>query len=161
MLTVPFGAMLLEGDTAEPCSPCRAGGRGGLGRGARARLLVVVIRYLLWVGDKASRRAAEQVLHSVMDAQRVEELMRSYGEQLVERGIRRGLAQGREQGLAEGRLRGRAESLLRILGARGVQVGEEAQQRILTCTDLATLDRWFDRALNATCLADVLDDPER
>ncbi len=133
--------------------------------------LVVVIRYLLWVGDKTSRRAAEQVLHSVMDAQRVEELMRSYGEQLVERGIRRGLAQGREQGLAEGleqgreqglaegRLRGRAEAVLRILGARGVQVGEEAQQRILGCTDLATLDRWFDRALNATRLADVLDDP--
>jgi predicted transposase YdaD len=94
-----------------------------------------------------------------MDAQRVEELMRSYGEQLVERGIRRGLAQGREQGLAEGRLRGRAEAVLRILGARGVQVGEEAQQRILSCTDLTTLDRWFDRALNATRLSDVLDDP--
>jgi hypothetical protein len=48
--------------------------------------------------------------------------------------------------------------VLRILTARGVQVVEEAQQRILACTDVATLDRWFDRALNATRLSDVLDD---
>ncbi|HYO51946.1 Rpn family recombination-promoting nuclease/putative transposase [Archangium sp.] len=125
--------------------------------------LVVVIRYLLWVGDKATRRAAGQVLHSVMDAQQVEELMRSYAEQLIERGVRQGLKQGleqgREQGLEQGRLRGRAEAVLRILAARGVQVGNEEQQHILACTDLATLDRWFDRALNATGLRDVLDDP--
>jgi hypothetical protein len=38
-----------------------------------------------------------------------------------------------------------------------VQVDEAARQRILSCTDLATLDRWFDRALNATTLSDVLD----
>jgi hypothetical protein len=41
---------------------------------------------------------------------------------------------------------------------RGVHVDEEARQRVLTCTDMATLDRWFDRALNATALSDVLDD---
>jgi hypothetical protein len=124
--------------------------------------LVVVIRYLLWVGDEATHEAAGQVLHSVMDAQRAEELMRSYGEELIERGRQQGLAQGREQGreqgLAQGRLRGRAEAVLRILAARGVHVSEEAQQRILACTDVATLDYWFDRALNATTLSDVLED---
>jgi predicted transposase YdaD len=112
--------------------------------------LVVVIRYLLWVGDEACREAAGRVLHSVMDAQRAEELMRSYGEELIER--------GRQRGMEQGRLRGRAEGVLRILAARGVHVGDEAQQRILACTDLATLDRWFDRALNATTLSDVLED---
>ena len=76
--------------------------------------------------------------------------MMSYSEELIER--------GRQQGLAQGRLQGRAEAVLRILTARGVQVVEEAQQRILACTDVATLDRWFDRALNATRLSDVLDD---
>jgi hypothetical protein len=81
-----------------------------------------------------------------MDAQRAEELMRSYGEELIER--------GRQQG----RLIGRAEAVLRILAARGVHVGDEAQQRILACTDVSTLDRWFDRALNATTLSDVLED---
>jgi predicted transposase YdaD len=117
--------------------------------------LVVVIRYLLRVGDKATHEAAGQVLHSVMDAQQAEELMRSYGDELIERGRQRGLKQGLEQG----RLQGRAEGVLRILTTRGVQLGDEARQRILACTDAATLDRWFDRALNASTLSDVLDDP--
>ena len=112
--------------------------------------LVVVIRYLHWIGNKAIREAAGQVLHSVMDEQRAEEQMRSYAEELIEQGL--------EKGLEKGRLRGRAEAVLRLLAARGVQVGDEAQQRILTCTDMATLDRWFDRAVNATALSDVLEE---
>ena len=112
--------------------------------------LLVVIRYLLWVGDEAVRDAAGRVLHSVLDGQRAEALMRSYAEQLIEQGLQR----GRQEGLSQGR----AEDVLRILSARGVHVGEEARQRIRTCTDVALLDRWFDRALNATTLADVLDD---
>lgn len=109
--------------------------------------LRMLIRYLLYVyvGDSTARRATARVLHSVVDAQRAEELMRSWGEELIERGMRRGLA------------RGRAEDVLRILAARGVHVTDEARQRILTCTDLATLDRWFDRSLNARTLSDVLD----
>jgi hypothetical protein len=112
-----------------------------------AEHLLVVIRYLLWVGDEAIREAAGRVLHSVLDEQRAEALMRSYAEQLIERGLQ------------QGRLRGRAEALLRILAARGVPVSDEAQQRILTCTDMATLDRWFDLSLKATTLSDVLDNP--
>jgi predicted transposase YdaD len=119
-----------------------------------AEHLVVVTRYLLWVGDKAVHEAARRVLHSVLDEQRAEELMRSYGEELIERGLQQGLAKGRE----EGRLRGRAEAVLRLLTARGVHADEAARQRILSCTDGAALDRWFDRALNATALSDVLDD---
>ncbi|HEX8823716.1 MAG TPA: transposase, partial [Archangium sp.] len=119
--------------------------------------LVVVIRYLIWVGDEVTQQAARQVLHSVMDAQRTEALMRSYGEELIEQGRQQGLARGREEGREEGLTRGRAEDILRILTARGVDVGEEARQRILTCTDVATLDRWFDRSLTATTLSDVLD----
>ncbi len=107
--------------------------------------LVVIIRYLLWVGDDAIREAAGRVLHSVMDAQRTEALMRSYAEGLIE--------QGRQQE----RLRGRAEAVLRILTVRGVQVSDEARQRILSCTDLTTLDHWFDRAVNATTVSDVLE----
>jgi hypothetical protein len=84
--------------------------------------------------------------------------MRSYGEELIERGRQQGVAQGMAQGLAQGSIRGRAEYILRTLAVRGVPVDEGARQRILSCTDLPTLDRWFDRALNATSLATVLDD---
>jgi predicted transposase YdaD len=119
-----------------------------------AEHLGMVVRYLLYIGDSTARRVTGQVLHSVVDAQRAEELMRSWGEELIERGMRRGL----KQGLAQGRAEGRAEDVLRILTARGVHVADEARQRILSCTDIATLDRWFDRALNARTLSDVLDD---
>jgi predicted transposase YdaD len=116
--------------------------------------LVVVVRYLLMVGDEAVRETAGRVLHSVLGEQRAEELMQSYGEKLIEQGR----AKGREEGREEGLIRGRAEYILRTLTARGVPVDEAARQRILTCTDLATLDRWFDRSLTATTLSEVLDD---
>jgi hypothetical protein len=118
-----------------------------------AEHLVVVIRYLLWVGDVAVHTAARRVLHSVLDEQRAEELMGSWAEEMIKRGLQQGLAQGLQQGLS----RGRAEDVLRILSKRGVQVDEAARQRILTCSDLTTLDLWFDRSLTATTLADVLD----
>ncbi|MFY0527829.1 Rpn family recombination-promoting nuclease/putative transposase [Archangium gephyra] len=112
--------------------------------------LRMAVRYLLYIGDDTARRVTGRVLHSVVDAQRAEELMRSWGEKLIDRGMRRGLARGRAEG--------RAEDVLRILAARGVHVTDEARQRILSCMDLATLDRWFDRALKASTLSDVLDD---
>ncbi len=70
----------------------------------------------------------------------------------------RGREEGRKEGQQQGRIQGRAEDILRILNVRGVHVDEAARQRILTCTDLAVLDRWFDRSLNATTLSDVLED---
>ncbi|OJT21330.1 hypothetical protein BO221_26255 [Archangium sp. Cb G35] len=116
-----------------------------------AEHLVVIIRYLLWVEkDAAVHTAARRVLHSVLDEQRAEELMGSWAEEMIERGVQKGLAKGLQQGLSG--------AILRILAARGVHVDETARQRILDCTDVVTLDRWFDRALNATALSDVLDD---
>ncbi len=106
--------------------------------------LVALIRYLLWLGGRLTRRITEQVLNSMMDAQQSEVLMRSYAEQLIDRGERRG------------HVRARAESVLMILTARGIPVDEQSQQRILTCKDLAQLDQWFDRALKATRLREVL-----
>jgi predicted transposase YdaD len=123
---------------------CR-NGRPSSPRCRRPRRPGVVIRYLLWIGDQSVQEATGRVLHSVLDEQRAEELMRSYGEELMER--------GRQQGLA----RGRAETLLRLLAARGLHVDDANRQRILDCTDVATLDRWFDQALHATTLSEVLD----
>ncbi|HZH16181.1 MAG TPA: hypothetical protein VE057_17660 [Archangium sp.] len=74
--------------------------------------------------------------------------MRTYGEELIE--------QGRLKGLEQGRAQGRAEDVLRILAARGLLVSEQARLRILSCTDVALLDRWFDRALTAPSLSEVL-----
>jgi len=128
-----------------------------------AEHLVVVIRYLVWTEGKAVYTAARRVLHSLVDGQRAEDLMGTWAEEMIEQGLQKGLekglAKGREEGLAEGRLQGHAELVLRILIRRGVQVDEASRQHILSCTDGATLDRWFDRALNATTLSEVLDGP--
>lgn len=84
--------------------------------------------------------------------------MGSWAEEMIEQGVQKGLEKGLAMGREEGRLQARAEAVLRILTARGVHADEATLQRILSCTDGATLDRWFDRALNATALSDVLDD---
>ena len=86
--------------------------------------------------------------------------MRTWGDELIEEGLAKGLAKGRAEGQATGRAegmaKGRAEYVLRTLTVRGIQVDSQVRERILSCTDLATLDRWFERALGATTLDDVL-----
>ncbi|MFY0523857.1 Rpn family recombination-promoting nuclease/putative transposase [Archangium gephyra] len=124
-----------------------------------AEYLVMVIRYILLIEGKRTRAAAMQVLHSVMDAQQAEALMDRWAEEFILRGPEAAKRVLREEGREEGRIQGRAESVLRILTARGVPVGDEERQRILACTDVTTLDRWFDRALHAATVSYVLDYP--
>lgn len=54
-------------------------------------------------------------------------------------------------------LQQRAEALLTILAARGIDVPEEARERILHTTDGAELHCWLTRAASANSLAEVLD----
>jgi hypothetical protein len=70
---------------------------------------------------------------------------------------KRNQAVGEARGRAEGEARGRAESLLRILDRHDIKVTDDARQRITDCTELATLDSWIDRALDAQTIEDVLD----
>ncbi|MFE2459707.1 hypothetical protein [Streptomyces sp. NPDC059402] len=56
---------------------------------------------------------------------------------------------------AEGRAVGRAEAILLLLGDRGVEVPEEARERILGCQDLDVLGVWFRRAVTAVSVAEV------
>ncbi|MBI5512528.1 MAG: Rpn family recombination-promoting nuclease/putative transposase [Deltaproteobacteria bacterium] len=65
-------------------------------------------------------------------------------------------AEGLAEGLAEGVLKGKREALLRLLERRGIALTEENRARIEACADAATLDRWFDQALEARTVAEVL-----
>jgi hypothetical protein len=114
--------------------------------------LVVLAHYLSLVGDAATQEAAARVIDSVMEPGRAEALMTPEGELIIQMAREKMQAEALAKGLAKGR----AEYVLRTLAARGVQVDDAARQRILACTDLPTLDQWFDRALNATRLSDVL-----
>jgi hypothetical protein len=46
---------------------------------------------------------------------------------------------------------------LNVLRARAIPVDSTQEQRILATRDLAALDRWLLRALNATHIGQVLD----
>ncbi len=70
-------------------------------------------------------------------------------------GLSLGKAIGESFGWIEGLALGRAEDVLRILAARKIDVGTRVRQRILACTDVIILDRWFEQALNATSLEDL------
>jgi predicted transposase/invertase (TIGR01784 family) len=123
--------------------------------------LEAVVHYLRERGTEVTDGVTREVLGCVMQEQRVEELMRTVGQRLRAEGRAEGLAEGQARGLAEGQARGRADGVVRILVARGVRLDDESRQRILGCRDLTTLDRWFDRALHAHRLSDVLDEPTR
>ncbi|MCF6523523.1 hypothetical protein [Streptomyces sp. JJ36] len=61
-----------------------------------------------------------------------------------------GHAEGHAEGRAEGHAEGRAQDILLLLERRGIDVPDEARQRIATCRDLDTLGSWFTRAVAAT-----------
>jgi hypothetical protein len=106
--------------------------------------LHAILHYLLRVGDKAAQGRIQHVLQSVANEQRAEEWMTTIAEDLIEKGWVKGMAQGR------------AEDVLRILSKRGITVDDRTRQLILGCADLETLDQWFDRALTATRLSDLM-----
>jgi hypothetical protein len=65
-----------------------------------------------------------------------------------------------DKGLSEGRVEGRVTatraSLRRVLARRQLMPSKDDDARIDTCTDLATLERWHDRAVTAVSVSDVL-----
>jgi predicted transposase YdaD len=102
--------------------------------------VTVLFHYLSKVGDKEDKAVTVDMLKSLVGEQRAEEMMGTWAEEYVEKG----------------RMEGRAEDVLRILALRGVSVDNQARQRILSCTDLATLGLWLERAITATHISDVL-----
>jgi hypothetical protein len=72
-------------------------------------------------------------------------------------------ALGRDEGLAlgrdEGRVEGEARALLTVLRSRSISIPDSARERILAERDPARLEQWIEKAIIATSLADVLDDP--
>lgn len=58
----------------------------------------------------------------------------------------------------EGKADGEASALLRILRHRGFEVDDALVARVEQQTDLAQLDAWLDRALDAASLDEVFKD---
>jgi hypothetical protein len=64
---------------------------------------------------------------------------------------------GFAEGYAEERAKAEAARILRILAVRGVEVPDDVRARILGCADIHRLVAWFDRALEASSVADLFE----
>ena len=67
--------------------------------------------------------------------------------------------EGEKKGRQEGRAEGEARALLTVLRARGMTVSSATRERILAEKNPSRLERWLKKALLATSLAQVLDEP--
>jgi hypothetical protein len=109
--------------------------------------------------DERARFYYDLVYNSLNEAARraLETMMKGYEYQsdFAKKYVAQGRTEGRTEGLAEGE----ARAVLTALRVRGIAVPEAARGRILAQKDPECLERWLEKAIVATSLADVLDEP--
>src|SRR5262249_36449299 len=107
--------------------------------------------------EKALSEAARKALamESQIEKFFTEAHWRSYNRGKAE-GEAEGKAEGEAKGKAEGEAKGKADALLMILRGRGLAITDEQRRQIAGCTELATLDRWLERALSVTSIDELL-----
>ena len=93
---------------------------------------------------------------ALSDAARKALEMEPHIEKFFSEAHRRSYADGKAKGEAEGEAKGKAEALLLILRRRSLVMSDDQQRRIVTCTDLATVERWLDRAFTVASLDELL-----
>jgi hypothetical protein len=65
------------------------------------------------------------------------------------------MQQGMQQGMRQGAVQAKAEDVIKIIDARAIDVTAEQRDQVSSCSDIAQLDEWFDRALTAQTAADI------
>jgi hypothetical protein len=104
------------------------------------------------------RRLVTMILKSASDAacQILENLVTAieWQEALVEDLIER----GRIEGIAEGAISAKITDIMKVLSVYDLHPTKKQLSQLAACTDLATLDRWFDRSLTAASAAEVFKD---
>ncbi|MEA2559384.1 MAG: hypothetical protein QOH06_888 [Acidobacteriota bacterium] len=63
------------------------------------------------------------------------------------------------EGLTQGRAKEAASNLLSVLRVRGVTVSDAIREHILSQKDPERLERWLEKAVVATSIAEVIDEP--
>ncbi len=75
---------------------------------------------------------------------------------MAEQDARGALSVARQEGHTSGVAEGKRTALLRLLSGRELALTEDERARILACSDVQTLDRWFDNAFVAASTAEAL-----
>ena len=102
--------------------------------------LVALVRYVLGEPNEVEARILRQVLAEIVPGQ--EERVMSIAA---------------EQWKAEGEAKGKAEALMRLLERRFGPIPDDLHSQVASA-DLVALDRWFDRALDASALDVIFSD---
>jgi hypothetical protein len=105
----------------------------------RERLITLIL--------KAAPAAARQILEDLMATT---EWKSDFVESFVNVGI--------EKGIEQGAIRAKAEAILKVLDARDLNPTNDQRGQVNAATDLAQLDRWFDRSLTAATTAEIFAD---
>jgi hypothetical protein len=120
-----------------------------------AAIAAAVLPAIRGLDDERSRFYHDLIYNSLNEAARraLEETMKGYTYQsdFAKRYVAEGLAMGRDQGLAEG--------LLTVLQVRGIAVPEAVRTRILAEKAPEQLKRWLEKAVVASSISEVIDQP--
>jgi hypothetical protein len=73
--------------------------------------------------------------------------------------IRGGIEDWKARGRDEGRAMEAARAVLTAFRVRGMSVADVERARILAETDLERLERWYERAILASSISEVIDEP--
>ena len=119
-----------------------------------------ILVYLLRVLDDETMTAFHVMLAT--QAPVAEGLTMTYAEKLITQGLERGRAEGKLEGRREGKLEGDLEraatSVLQVLEARGLPVGDDQRARIRSCVDAEQLTRWLKAAVTADSTSAVFSE---
>jgi len=116
--------------------------------------IVDVVEILAYIGKgpvPVSPEALREAVKRFMPDY-AENIMRSFGKEYFADGF----AAGEARGKAEGKAEGEAQALVRLLERRIGAVSEALRARIFAA-DLASIEAWFDRAIEATEFKSVFD----
>lgn len=117
----------------------------------------MVVQYVMLANKLTTIQDLVQALVPVLGPG-AQEVIMTEGQRLIEQGRIEGEARGEARGVARGRAEGRAASVLTVLAARGLAVSPDVRDLVMTCDDIATLDRWIVRAATAASAEDAVFD---
>ncbi|MBX3190911.1 MAG: Rpn family recombination-promoting nuclease/putative transposase [Labilithrix sp.] len=116
--------------------------------------VTAIMRYLLEVSAHVTRERVTSVLRlGLKSTKKAEQVMATIGQQLIDQGFQQGI----EMGAARGAIRGRRDLVLHLLRQRFGEVPAKTVARVDAANDAAVLDRWAERILRASTLAEVFD----
>ena len=111
-----------------------------------------ILRYINNGPVPVSIEAIETALRQRLGRSRQEQIMGHFTQEFE--------ARGHAKGFAKGRAEGEAKALIRLLEKRFGEVTSDLRERIFA-SDIASIEAWFDRALEARDLESIFQSAER